>query len=273
MSTLNITIIQTNLFWEDKQANLRLMDEKLSSIHEPGHIIILPEMFTTGFTMHPCELAEKMDGTTTEWMKKKSKEKKAIITGSIIVEENDTEGERNYYNRLLWTLPNGQIGYYDKRHLFAYAGEHEHYRHGNKRVIFSVNGWKILPQICYDLRFPVWSRQQMIKDNNGSTPEYDMIMYVANWPEKRKHAWRSLLIARAIENQCYVVAVNRTGTDGNDIQYSGNSMLIDPLGEIIFEQENHDCVKTLSVSKLELEACREKFAFLRDADTFQLFKD
>jgi predicted amidohydrolase len=170
-------------------------------------------------------------------------------------------------------MPNDQIAQYDKRHLFAFAGESKHYSRGDKRVVFSVNGWKILPQICYDLRFPVWARQQIHQENNQFAPEYDVIIYIANWPEKRKHAWRSLLVARAIENQCYVVAVNRIGSDGNDIAHSGNSMVVDPLGEIIFEQENTDCIKTITLSKSSLDTCREKFPFLRDADDFQLFKD
>ncbi|MDB5230505.1 MAG: amidohydrolase [Chitinophagaceae bacterium] len=232
--------------------------EKISSIKGNPGIVVLPEMFTTGFSMNPRLLAEPMSGQTVAWMKRISSEKKVIITGSIIIEE-----EGNYYNRLIWMLPNGEYGFYDKRHRFAYAGEDKEYTAGNKRLIASVNGWKINLQVCYDLRFPVWARQAP-----GNTPEYDVLVYVANWPEKRGHAWRTLLQARAIENQCYVIGVNRVGEDGNKIIYAGDSMVIDPLGEILYQKTNEEDICTISLDKKHLEEIRAKMPFLKDADNF-----
>jgi predicted amidohydrolase len=162
------------------------------------------------------------------------------------------------------------MGYYDKRHLFSIAGEDQHYTCGERRVVFSVGGWKILPLICYDLRFPVWSRQQLSEEK---MTEYDVLLYVANWPEKRIYAWRSLLIARAIENQCYVVAVNRLGVDGNNIPHNGNSMVIDPMGDVIFESIDEEIIQTVTLSKVHLEKCRQQFPFLKDADGYQLLND
>jgi predicted amidohydrolase len=273
MSSLNITLVQTDLHWEDKSANLQMLEEKLSNYDKSGHIIILPEMFTTGFSMNPTALAERMDGASVTWMKRMAIQKKSILTGSVIIEEEDAAGRKKFFNRMIWMMPNEQFGCYDKRHLFGFAGEDMHYTAGEKRKIFSVNGWKILPQICYDLRFPVWSRQQITKNEHECIPEYDLIIYVANWPEKRKHAWRSLLIARAIENQCYVIGVNRIGIDGNNNNHSGNSMVISPLGEIIIEHESTASIETVSLSKSTLDESRNKFPFLRDADSFQLIRD
>lgn len=263
MQNLHCTIIQTSLYWEDKAANLEMLEKKIQSIQEQTHVIILPEMFSTGFSMKPETHAESMDGGTVAWMKDIAKDKKIILTGSLMIKENN-----QYYNRLLWVLPNGEIGFYDKRHLFGYGKEDEHYARGNKRMIFSVNGWKINLQICYDLRFPVWARQNM--DKNSGEAEYDVLLYVANWPEKRAHAWKSLLVARAIENQCYVIGVNRVGNDGNDIYHSGDSMVIGPLGEILFEKVHDECVKTIILNKSKLEEVRNQFPFLRDADNFSI---
>ena len=204
MSTLTITTIQSNLFWEDKQANMQMLQQKIYSITDKTEIVILPEMFTTAFSMQPELFAETMDGETMEWMKMVSNKNGIVLTGSVMIED-----EGKYFNRLIWMLPNGQFGYYDKRHLFAYGEEDKHYSSGNKRLIASVKGWKINLQVCYDLRFPVWARQQP-KDG---APEYDVLIYVANWPERRSHAWKTLLCARAIENQCYVIGVNRVGDD------------------------------------------------------------
>src|SRR5215469_13860177 len=201
MSTLTITGIQTNLHWEDKKANLQMFEEKISSISQPTEIVVLPEMFSTGFSMKPEKLAETMDGETVQWMKRVSAEKKIILTGSLIIEDN-----KKYFNRLIWMLPNGQVGYYDKRHLFAYGEEDQHFTAGNKRLIASVKGWKINLLVCYDLRFPIWARQTPAPaGEDGTSAEYDLLIYVANWPERRNHAWKTLLQARAIENQCYVV--------------------------------------------------------------------
>lgn len=262
MSSLNFTLVQTQLHWEDKSANLQMLEEKINAIKEPTHVVVLPEMFSTGFSMKSEQLAETMDGPTVQWMKKVSTSKKIILTGSVIIKEG---GEN--FNRLVWMLPNGQYGYYDKRHLFAYGEEDQHYSAGTKRLIASVNGWKINLMVCYDLRFPVWARQQF--DEEGKF-EYDVLVYVANWPERRILAWKSLLRARAIENQCYAIGVNRIGNDGNDIYYSGDSMVIDPLGEILYQKTDEEDVFTTQLSKERLKEVREKFQFWRDADEFEI---
>jgi omega-amidase len=269
MSTLTITTIQTNLHWEDKDANLKMLEEKINSIKEKTEIVVLPEMFTTGFSMKPEQLAEAMDGETVQWMRKTATAKKIILTGSVIIEEGG-----NYFNRLIWMLPNGQYGYYDKRHLFAYAEEDKHYTAGTKRLIASAKGWKINLLVCYDLRFPVWARQQPFVSAQGDNqPEYDLLIYVANWPEKRIHAWKTLLQARAIENQCYVVGVNRTGKDANDIQYSGESMIIDPMGEVLYTKKDEEDIFTITLDKTHLQTIREKLPFLKDADGFQIINE
>ncbi len=261
MRDLKVSIIQSNLHWENKAANLAMFESKINAI---GHteLVVLPEMFNTGFSMKPEQLAETMQGPTVQWMQRMAATNKIILTGSLIVEENG-----NYYNRLVWMLPNGQYASYDKRHLFAYAGEHEHYHSGNKRLVASVNGWKINLLVCYDLRFPVWARQQSDPDNG---PEFDVLLYVANWPERRSHAWRTLLQARAIENQCYVIGVNRAGTDGNDIYYSGNSMIVNALGEIVVEKIQEECTHTELLSHAHIQDIRSKLPFLKDADRFSI---
>ena len=260
MSTLSFTLIQSKLYWEDKAANLAMFEEKIMAITEKTEIVVLPEMFTTGFSMQPKKLAESMEGETVQWMKRISATKKIVLTGSVIIEENG-----HFYNRLLWVMPDGQLGYYDKRHRFAFAGEDAEYTAGNKRMIAQVKGWKINLQVCYDLRFPVWARQQTTE-----SAEYDVLLYVANWPERRNHAWKTLLTARAIENQCFVVAVNRVGPDGNQISHSGDSMVIDPLGFTLYHQEKEESVFTISLGKDSLQEAREKFPFWKDADGFRL---
>jgi len=265
MSTLTVSVIQTNLHWEDKQKNLSSIEEKILSITEKTEIVVLPEMFSTGFSMNPQTLAEKMDGQTVSWMKKVAAAKRIILTGSVIIEDNG-----HFYNRLIWMLPNGQYGYYDKRHLFAYAGEDEKYSPGMKRFIASVKGWKIHLMVCYDLRFPVWARQSSSASGEDKGLEYDLLIYVANWPEKRNHAWKTLLQARAIENQSYVIGVNRVGTDGNDIAYTGDSMIIDPLGEIQWQKTGDEAVHTITLEKEKLSAVRDKFPFWKDADDFSI---
>ena len=261
MSTLTISGIQTRLYWEDKKANLQMFEEKIVSISELTEVVVLPEMFSTGFSMKPEKLAETMDGETVKWMKRITAEKKIILTGSLIIEENG-----HYFNRLIWMLPNGKTGHYDKRHLFAYAKEDQHYCAGSKRFIASVKGWKIKLLVCYDLRFPVWSRQR----GQGGDVEYDVLIYVANWPHRRIQAWKTLLPARAIENQCYVVGVNRVGEDGNKISYSGDSMVVDPLGEILYHKGDEEDVFTVTLDKSQLETTREKFPFWKDADDFRI---
>ncbi|RYG52482.1 MAG: nitrilase family protein, partial [Chitinophagaceae bacterium] len=221
-----------------------------------------PEMFNTGFSMKPAEYAETMDGETVQWMKKVSSRRKIILTGSVMIKEND-----KFYNRLIWMLPNGEYGCYDKRHLFAYAGEDAHYTSGSKRLIASVKGWTLNLLVCYDLRFPVWSRQAGDAED-GSSAEYDVLVYVANWPDKRVHAWRTLLQARAIENQCYVVGVNRSGDDGNDIHYPGSSMIIDPMGQPVYTGGDKEEIVTYSLKIEEVTQVRSKLPFLKDADHF-----
>ena len=238
-----------------------MLQEKILAIKEKTEIVVLPEMFSTGFSMQPKLLAEKMDGETLMWMKRIAAEQKIILTGSVIIEEDG-----NYYNRLIWMLPNGQYGVYDKRHRFAFAGEDEQYTAGSKRLVASVKGWKLNLLVCYDLRFPVWARQQLQEEG----PEYDVLIYIANWPEKRNHVWKTLLPARAIENQCYVVGANRVGTDGKDIFYSGDSMVIDPLGETLYTQATDEAIITVVLQKDKLEEVRSKFPFWRDADLFTI---
>jgi omega-amidase len=261
MNKLSFTLIQTFLHWENKQANLQMLEEKIKSI-ENSHVVILPEMFSTGFSMKAEELAEPVNGPTFKWMQRLAAEKKMIITGSLITKEDG-----NFYNRLVWMLPNGEYGHYNKRHLFAYAKEEEHYTAGATRFIASVSGWRINLQVCYDLRFPVWSRQQF---NEKGEFEYDVLVFVANWPNRRSHAWKALLQARAIENQCYVIGVNRVGDDGNNIYHSGDSMVIDPLGEILYHKADEEDIFTITIDKEHLQSVRDKFQFWRDADKFDI---
>lgn len=263
MSALTFTLIQTSLHWEDKQANLQMLEEKITSITEKTQVIVLPEMFSTGFSMKPEVLAEPMSGETVTWMKRVAAEKKVILTGSLIIEEDGA-----YYNRSIWMLPTGQYGYYDKRHRFAFAGEDKHYTAGTERFIASANGFKINLLVCYDLRFPVWARQQFDDEKNF---EYDVLIYVANWPERRNTAWKTLLQARAIENQCYVIGVNRVGNDGNEIYHSGDSMVVSPLGEVLYHKANDEDIFTITLKKEDLDEVRSKFQFWRDADDFQIF--
>ena len=214
MSSLTLTLVQTSLHWEDRPANLAHLEQLIMGIEGTTELVILPELFSTGFSMKPEFLSESMQGTTVNWMKKRAAERNIILTGSVMIEE-----AHRYYNRLLWVLPNGEFGYYDKRHLFGFAGENEHYTAGTRRLVATVKGWRILLLVCYDLRFPVWSRQTADASKENPEPEYDLIIYVANWPERRNHAWKTLLQARAIENQCYVAAVNRIGNDGHSIYH------------------------------------------------------
>lgn len=275
-SSLTVTLIQTNLHWEDKKANLQMLEEKLASIKERTELVVLPEMFNTGFSMKPDELAETMEGESVQWMRRVAAKMNIILTGSVIIREpgrkeqvraeaGQTETIRpGYYNRLIWMLPNGKYGVYDKRHRFGFAGEDKQFSAGNKRLIASVNGWKINLLVCYDLRFPVWARQQ----SQPEGPEYDLLVYVANWPERRNHAWKTLLQARAIENQCYVVGVNRVGSDGNNIYHSGDSMVVDPMGEVLYTKKDEEDIFTITLDHGQLKTIREKLPFLKDADQF-----
>lgn len=253
---LRCTLIQTELIWEDVNANLSALTDKVLSQSGETDLIILPEMFTTGFSMNPESLAEEMDGSTLDWMKVMAFETKATLMGSAIIKEGD-----QFFNRLLVVSPSGDLATYDKRHLFTLAGENEPYTPGNDRIIVEVNGWKIMPMICYDLRFPVWSRMQSVN-------EYDLLVYVANWPKPRVAAWDALLKARAIENQSYCIGVNRVGTDKNGHEYVGHSCVYDFGGQAMFEPGNGEFIKTVLLDKSELQAFREKLPFLDDADGF-----
>ncbi len=270
---MKVTIIQTQLFWEDREKNISHFDGLINSIKEETDLIVLPEMFTTGFTMNPEELAEPADGETLKWMKAKAKAKNAVITGSVSVEDDG-----KYFNRLFWVEPAGNFSFYNKRHLFRLAKEDEHYAQGNKKIITKIKDWKISPLICYDLRFPVWSRNRWqsavskplagkVQKTQKGTWEYDVLLYVANWPEIRIYAWKQLLIARAIENQCYVIGVNRIGKDGNGIDHSGDSMVINPRGEIISNtKSNKESIETIKLDKQYLEDYKKVFPVGLDAD-------
>ena len=253
--TINISIIQPDIVWEDKATNLKQYEQYISGITERRQVVVLPEMFSTGFSMSPERLAEPMTGATVVWMKEMASKYRCILTGSLIIEEDG-----KYYNRLLWVQPDGNIGHYDKRHLFAYAGEDKHYTRGEKRLIVQVNGWRICLLVCYDLRFPIWARNKK--------EEYDVLLYVANWPQKRSLAWRTLLQARAIENMSYVVGVNRVGKDGKDIMYNGESAVYGPLGELLWQQAQDAVCHTVTLDKNSLSQSRTEYPFLKDADDF-----
>jgi len=257
MENLTLTIFQAYLFWENIDKNLQYIAEKLSDITEKTDLIILPEMFSTGFSMNAAELAEPMDGKTMAWMKKIASRHNCALTGSIIIRENE-----NYYNRLIWMRADGSYEHYNKRHLFALGKEHETYTPGNKKLIVDLNGWKICPVICYDLRFPVW-----LRNVNG---EYDLLVIVANWPERRIAHWSSLINARAIENQAFAIGVNRVGHDGNEIYHNGESTCVGPLGNIIYHKADKEDLCTLVISHDELQNARLTLPFLQDADEFQI---
>jgi predicted amidohydrolase len=257
MENLTITLIQSDLSWENPKENLEMFSKKISAITEQTDLIILPEMFTTGFSMQPEKFAEDLDGQTIKWLKTKAREKKCVVTGSFICLEND-----NFYNRLVWMHPDGFYNVYDKRHLFSMGDENHHYTAGHEKIIEEIKGWRILPLICYDLRFPVWSR---------NVSEYDLLVYIANWPERRSHPWKTLLLARAIENQCYVAGLNRIGNDGNEIYHSGDSAVINNKGEIISDiPSKEECIKTITLKYDELQEFRKVFPVLKDQDRFEI---
>ncbi len=254
---MNITLIQTNLYWQDITANLAHFEEKIWQIKHKTDLIILPEMFTTGFSMEVEKLAEVPNLTTFKWLKQISAQTDACVIGSYIVKENNY-----YFNRLIAMLPDGTFYQYDKRHLFRMANEHQNYTFGTEKVIFEWRNWKICPQICYDLRFPVWSR--------NVNCEYDLLIYIANWSQVRSQAWNVLLPARAVENWCYVAGVNRIGEDGKGLQYSGNSQITNFKGEMIWHQENDEAIFSYDLDKKALEEYRKNFPAYLDADIFEL---
>lgn len=258
---LAVTTIQTNLVWENKSANLSLLEEKIMGLQQ-AEVVVLPEMFSTGFSMQPEVFAEPMDGQTVQWMQRISQAKNVVLTGSLMI-----AADGHFYNRMLWVLPNGQMGFYDKRHLFSMAGEQQHYTSGQRRLIVSVKGWRMLLQVCYDLRFPVWTRQQMQQDGAA---EFDAIIYVANWPERRAMAWKTLLQARAIENQCFTIGVNRIGEDGNEVYHSGDSSIFDPAGHMLYQCAHKEDIHTEWLDGAQLQDIRERLPFLQDADRFHI---
>ncbi len=253
---MKVTIIQSNIIWENVEQNLKLFSEKINSIQEKTNLIVLPEMFATGFSMQPHEFAE-YESLQINWLKEHAKKNNTVIIGSIITEKN-----AKYLNSLIWMKPNGEFSVYNKRHLFTFAGEDKFYTSGNDILTTSINDWRIRPLICYDLRFPVWSRNKN---------DYDILIYVANWPERRNDAWKTLLKARAIENQCYVIGVNRIGNDGNSIYHSGDSAIINPKGNIISKTKAHEeSVETIYLNLDELNTFRNKFPVANDADNFEI---
>lgn len=258
MESLRLSFVQDHLLWERKQENLDHFARQITPLKGKTDLIILPEMFTTGFSMNARKLAETMDGPTVDWMKKQAADLSAAIMGSVIIEENG-----HFFNRLVFATPKGDLTCYDKRHLFSFAGEHDYYSAGQNRVLIEYRGWKIMPLICYDLRFPVWSR---------NTEDYDLLIYVANFPDKRRFAWSQLLTARAIENQVYTIGVNRIGEDGNGIEYSGDSRCFDYKGSVMADAVSEAVIKTVTLSYEAQQAFRKQFAFLPDRDLFEFKK-
>jgi len=254
MQNLKITLIQTKLAWEDKKKNLAMFDEKIDKIEEKTNLIILPEMFSTGFSMNTEKLAEEMESPAISWLLLKSKRKNADIIGSLIIRENG-----KFFNRLVWVKPSGDLFTYDKKHLFRYAGEEKVFSAGDSNILVDLCGWKIRPFICYDLRFPLWTRNF----NN----QYDLAIFIANWPEKRTAHWNALLPARAIENQCFVAGLNIVGKDGKGLTYSGDSCIIDPVGKFLFHNSGKEIIHTADLSASVLKDYRKAFPAWMDADS------
>lgn len=254
---LNVVGIQADLFWEDSEKNLKYFEQEIHKLSSDVNLIVLPEMFTSGFTMNPENVAETMNGKSVSWMTNMAKKQNVALVGSLVISENN-----NYYNRLLFVHPNGSIKTYDKRHSFTLAGEHKAYKAGNKKLIVDYLGWKICPLICYDLRFPVWAR---------NCENYDVLIYIANWPVTRIKAWDTLLKARAIENMSYTIGVNRCGKDANNYEYSGNSLIVDYLGNELSALEANE-IGTINVilKKNNQEEVRTKLGFLNDKDSFTI---
>lgn len=260
MLPLKVSLIQAPLVWHDPAANRNYFADQIRQAAE-ADLWVLPEMFTTGFSMAADKIAEPMDGPTVNWMRDTASKRATHLMGSLAIEENG-----QYYNRLVVAKPSGELLWYNKRHLFKMAGEHHAYAAGTERVVVSINGWKICLQVCYDLRFPVFSR-------NHQKPAYDLLVYVANWPQARIFAWDHLLIARAIENQSYVVGVNRIGTDQNELRYVGHSCIIDPMGKMLVNAQENEGVYSAQLDKDYLIDIRQKLPFLQDADSFDIRLD
>lgn len=263
MQDLKITLIQSDIHWHNIEANLMMFEEKISQISDPTDLILLPEMFNTGFTMSVEQMSETMDDRTFQWMKRLSAQTNSLLIGSLIIED-----EGRYFNRLIWMEPDGTFDFYDKRHLFRMADEEKYYSSGKKILIKEWKGWKICPLICYDLRFPVWSRNKA--DQSNGKMNYDLNLFIANWPAARSNAWDVLLKARAVENLCYTAGLNRVGKDGKDIEYNGHSAVIDPKGDYIFYNENEEIIQTVTLDYDNLQSYRKKFPAYLDADQFEV---
>ncbi len=253
---MKIAIIQSSLFWENPKANRNHFEVKINALTEKVDLIVLPEMFSTGFTMNPEAVFETMQGETIQWLQSLAKTKNSAITGSLVIKKND-----NFYNRLVFVFPSGEIQFYDKRHLFSLAGEDKVYTSGKEKLIVNYLGWKICPLICYDLRFPVFAR---------NVEEYDVLIYVANWPKLRINAWDILLKARSVENMCYTIGVNRMGFDNNHFEYDGHSQAVDFLGNYALEPKETEGVFLVELNKGKLVEARKKLGFLGDRDSFEL---
>jgi len=251
---MKTALIQTDIIWENPIENRKNLEDKINSITDKMDLVILPEMFTSGFTMHPNLVAETMNGDTISWLQNIAKTKNCAITGSLVITENG-----NFYNRMVFVFPNGEIQYYDKKHLFTLAGEDKIYTSGNEKVIVAYNNWKICLQVCYDLRFPVFSR---------NVENYDLLIYVASWPKARTNAWDILLKARAVENLSFAIGVNRIGTDNNNLEYIGHSQIIDELGNFIIEPTEKEGVFIADLDKNKMLGTRNKLNFLNDKDEF-----
>jgi omega-amidase len=256
MQSIKVALVQSHLLWEDKKANLRNFASRFTDIPGDIQLVVLPEMFSTAFSMHAPSLSESMQGPTIDWMKRMAAKYNFVLAASLIIEEKNS-----FFNRFVWVHPDGTILHYDKRHLFGLGGEPVVYKAGNKKVIIDFLGWKFCPMICYDLRFPVWIR------NNE---DYDCLVFVANWPAARSDQWEKLLYARAIENQCFVLAVNRIGKDNNNISHVGGSMALDPLGQELVKCGDMENILYVELNKDILNHSRKKLPFLKDRDMFAL---
>jgi omega-amidase len=264
MQTLNVSLVQGATRWHDAPANRDYYGALVRRVAPQSDLIVLPETFLSGFSNDTRSAAEGMDGEGVAWLRALATEVNAVITGSLAIREGD-----KVYNRLIWARPDGSFAQYDKRHLFRMAGEHTRYGGGSERLIVELKGWRILPQVCYDLRFPVWLRNRRLEAAAGGM-DYDLCLFVANWPAPRRQPWRTLLRARAIENLAYVIGVNRVGTDGNDLPYAGDSAVIDPVGEPLVELGVQEQVVTVALDPASLLAHRERFPAWMDADDFAL---
>ena len=253
---MKVTLIQSALVWENQAANQKHFEQKINTIPQDVDLIVLPEMFTSGFTMNPTAVAETMQGATVTWLQALAKARNCAITGSLVIQENG-----NFYNRLVFVFPSGKIQFYDKRHLFTLAGEDKVYTSGNQKIVIDYLGWKICPLICYDLRFPAFSR---------NSEDYDLLIYVASWPKIRTNAWDALLKARAIENMSYAIGVNRVGTDANGYEYIGHSQAVDFLGNYILEPVASEGNFSILLDKQIMLETRQKLGFLNDRDTFEI---